>query len=57
MKDERHTVQEQKPVVVHPGPLSIEDILRYVDPAPDQETERLIAAIYAGRRESEAPAK
>jgi hypothetical protein len=37
---------------VHPGPLSIEDLLRHVDPAPDDETERFVAAIYADRREA-----
>ena len=42
----------RKPVVVHPGPLSIEDLLRHVDPAPDEETERFVAAIYADRREA-----
>lgn len=42
----------RKPVVVHPGPLSIDDLLRHVDPAPDNETERYIAAIYADRREA-----
>jgi len=41
-----------KPVVVHPGPLSIEQLLRYVDPAPDEEAERFVAAIYAERREA-----
>jgi acetylglutamate kinase len=41
----------QKPVVVHPGPSSIEDLLRNVDPAPDDETERFVAAIYADRRD------
>jgi hypothetical protein len=43
-----------KPVVVHPGPRSIDDILRQVDPSPDCETERFIAAIYADRREAAA---
>jgi hypothetical protein len=42
------TVSE--PAVVGPAPLSIERILRHVDPAPDDETERFIAAIYADRR-------
>ena len=36
--------------VMHPGPVSIEDLLRHVDPAPDEETERFVAAIYADRR-------
>jgi hypothetical protein len=43
---------ENKPVGVHPGPLSIDDLLRFVDPAPDDETERFVAAIYADRRET-----
>ena len=41
-----------RPVVVHPGPPSIEDLLRSIDPAPDDETERFVAAIYADRREA-----
>jgi hypothetical protein len=40
------------PVVVHPGPASIEDLLRHIDPAPDEETERFVATIYADRGES-----
>jgi hypothetical protein len=36
--------------VAHPGPVSIEDLLRHVDPAPDEETERFLEAIYADRR-------
>ena len=53
MNDENQSLREPgcKPVVVHPGPPSIDDLLRYVNPAPDEETERLIAAIYADRRE------
>ena len=39
-----------KPVVVGPQPFSFEDLLRNVDPAPDEETERFVAAIYADRR-------
>jgi hypothetical protein len=35
--------------VAHPGPVSIDDLLRHVDPAPDEETERFVAAIYADR--------
>ena len=54
MDDENKALSKpgSKPVVVHPGPPSIEDILRYVDPAPDDETERFVAAIYLGRREA-----
>ena len=37
-------------VVVGPQPFSFEDLLRSVDPAPDEETERFVAAIYADRR-------
>ncbi len=39
-----------KPVLVGPQPFSFEDILRNVDPAPDKETDRFIAAIYGDRR-------
>jgi hypothetical protein len=41
-----------KPVVVGPQPFSFDDILRRVDPAPDDETERFVEAIYADRRQS-----
>jgi len=41
-----------KPVLVGPQPFSFEDILRNVDPAPDEETERFVAAIYADRRQA-----
>jgi hypothetical protein len=41
-----------KPVVVGPQPFSFEDLLLSVDPAPDEETERFVAAIYADRRQS-----
>jgi hypothetical protein len=39
-----------KPVLIGPQPFSLEEILRHVDPAPDEETERFVAAIYADRR-------
>jgi hypothetical protein len=39
-----------KPVVVGPQPFSLEAVLESVDPAPDEETERFVAAIYADRR-------
>lgn len=51
MNEEIQTVR-QKPVIAHPGPVSIDDLLRNIDPAPDDETERFIAAIYADRREA-----
>jgi hypothetical protein len=56
MNDENQALREpgSKPVVVHPGPRSIDDLLRHVDPAPDDETERFVAAIYADRRETAA---
>jgi hypothetical protein len=58
MNDEDQALSEatHRPVVVHPGPLSIEDLLRHVDPAPDEETELFVAAIYADRREAATPA-
>lgn len=54
MNDENQTLRDAgcQPIVAHPGPLSIEDLLRYVDPAPDEETERFVAAIYADRGEA-----
>ena len=56
MNDDHQAIGEaaHKPFVVHPGPLSIEHLLRHVDPAPDEETERFVAAIYADRREAAA---
>jgi hypothetical protein len=39
-------------VVVGPQPFSFDDILRNVDPAPDEETERFVEAIYMDRRQS-----
>jgi hypothetical protein len=41
--------------LVVPGPRSIEYLLKYVDPAPDAETEAFVAAIYADRREGALP--
>ena len=40
------------PVIRHPGPTSIDELLRHLHPAPDDETERFVAAIYADRRET-----
>ena len=56
MNDENQALREvgSKPVVVHPGPLSIEDLLRHVDPAPDDEIELFVASIYADRCEAAA---
>jgi hypothetical protein len=56
MNDEKQTLGEsaREPVVVHPGPLSFDALLRCVDPAPDDEIERFVAAIYADRREASA---
>lgn len=54
MNDDNQAIGEtaHEPVIVHPGPLSIEDLLRHVNPAPDEEIERFVAAIYADRREA-----
>jgi hypothetical protein len=56
MNDENPALREPdcKPVVVHPGPLSIEDLQRHLDPAPDDETEAFVASIYADRRQAAA---
>jgi hypothetical protein len=50
VNDEIQQIRE-KPFVAHPGPVSIDELLRNIDPAPDHETERFIAAIYAERGE------
>jgi hypothetical protein len=54
MNDDIEAMQNagHRPAVAHPGPPSIEDLLRSIDPAPDDETERFVAAIYADRREA-----
>jgi len=54
MNDELDELRKSgyKPVVVGPQPFSLDDILKNVDPAPDEETERFVAAIYADRRQS-----
>jgi hypothetical protein len=39
-----------KPVLVGPQPFLSRISCRNVDPAPDEETERFVAAIYADRR-------
>ena len=41
-----------RPVVVGPQPFSFDELLRNVDPAPDEETERFVADIYADRRQA-----
>ena len=40
-----------KPNIVRERPFSFEGLLRSVDPAPDEETERFVATIYADRRD------
>ena len=54
VNDELQDLQSagRRPRVVGPQPFSLEDLLRYVDPAPDEETERFVAAIYADRRQA-----
>jgi hypothetical protein len=58
MNDENQAQPEpvSKPFVMHPGPLSIEDLLRHIHPAPDLETETFVASIYADRHEAAAAA-
>ena len=41
-----------RPVVVGPRPFSFDEILRNVDPVPDEETERFVQEIYSDRRQS-----
>lgn len=43
---------DEKPITARRGPATIENVLRFVNPAPDEETERFVAAIYADRREA-----
>ena len=51
-------MSDEQPNVPHVGPSPlvnsksalIDDILRFVDRAPDEETERFVAAIYADRQ-------
>lgn len=54
MRDELQDLLDAgyRPVVIGPKPFSFEDLLRTVDPAPDEETERFVAAIYADRRQA-----
>jgi len=51
-EDQDFRVAGHKPVLVGPKPFSFEEILRNVYPAPDEETERFVAAIYADRRQA-----
>ncbi len=53
--NEENRKSDSKPFVALPGPHSIEDILRFVDPGPDEETERFVAAIYEDRRNAAVP--
>ena len=54
MNDESQDLRDtgSKPLVVGPQPFSLEDVLRNVDPAPDEETERFVAAIYSDCRQT-----
>ena len=50
MKEKKGTAGETKQAGSS-GPHSIDEILKHIDPAPDEETERFVSAIYADRRE------
>jgi hypothetical protein len=54
MNDELQELRDAgyRPTLIGPHPFSFDDLLRNVDPAPDEETERFVAAIYADRREA-----
>ena len=54
MNDELQDLRDAgyKPIVVGPQPFSFDDLLRNVDPAPDEETERFVAALYEDRRQA-----
>jgi hypothetical protein len=55
MNEEKSTTEVTKRAPVNSGPHLIGEILKYIDPAPDEETECFVAAIYADRRESAKP--
>jgi hypothetical protein len=42
------------PSIVRKRPFSFEDLLRSVEPAPDEETEAFVATIYADRRDPQS---
>ena len=54
MSDELKDLRDAgyKPTIVGPQRFSFDEILRYVDPALDEETERFVAAIYSDRRKA-----
>lgn len=40
-----------RPVIVGPQPFSLDDLLLNIDPAPDEDTERVVESIHADRRQ------
>lgn len=54
MEDEIQDLRDAgyKPLVIGPRPFSFDDLLRNIDPAPDEETERFVTAIYGDRRQA-----
>jgi hypothetical protein len=54
VKSKKQTLPKptRESIVLYPERGSIDDILRYTDPGPDEETEAFVAAIYADRREA-----
>ena len=44
----------ERPTIVHPGPASMEDLLKSIDPAPEEEAGAFVEMIYAARREAAA---
>ncbi|MCC6341155.1 MAG: hypothetical protein IT166_03095 [Bryobacterales bacterium] len=54
MNDELQELRKTgyKPVLAGPQPFSFDEILRHIDPAPDEEIERFVEAIYSDRRQS-----
>ena len=52
MNDDGRDVRDPgyRPALVGPQPFSLEFVLQNVDPAPDEETERFVEAIYSDRR-------
>jgi hypothetical protein len=54
MNEETQIIPE-KPVIAHSEPGLIDDLLRNIDPAQDDETERFVASICADRHDAAQP--
>jgi len=56
-EDEIQKVRDvgNRPNIVGPQPFSLEELLKYIDPVPEEETERFVAMIYADRCSDSQP--